>query len=333
MRMRAAYFDTIDDALARHAMAWRVRREGRCWVQTLKAGQGIVREEHDVAVPGPSGVWPSPDPSRHRGSPVGLRLDAALAGSTHAASERFRTEFLRLSTRYRARRGWVELSLDRGQIVAGSDRLPICELEIELLSGSPLAICELARRLIRRHDLWLDLRSKAQRGHRLAHASTVAQPRRARSVPMPTERSDDAAWTIFLDDCAAQILWNTSQMASDEGFSPEHARQLGIGLRRLQAAIQRCEEMGATSLCGASTATCVGLADSAAAIAGALAASRDRSGILPMRALRSGAVQECLISLIEAQHWARAPGRARWPASSGSGFGKPERPKLPRSAG
>lgn len=277
-RMRAAYFDTPDSALARQAMAWRIRREGRRWVQTLKAGQGVVREEHEVIVPGPARVWPTPDLAHHRGSPAGDRLAATLDASPDAAREHFRTDFIRLSARLRTRRGEVELSLDRGQIVAGSLRLPICELEIELLSGSPIAICDVARRLIGRHGLWLDLRSKAQRGHLLARGEAIAQPVSARSVSLTADQSLETAWSRVIDDCATQIIGNASQIAADEGFLPEHVHQLRVGLRRLRTAIRLFDGVGEETLAragGAGAETTQALDTRAGALARALGSSRD----------------------------------------------------------
>ena len=45
--LAAMYLDTDDRRLAQAGMAWRLRREGRRWVQTLKAGSAnsLVRFE------------------------------------------------------------------------------------------------------------------------------------------------------------------------------------------------------------------------------------------------------------------------------------------------
>jgi hypothetical protein len=67
MSMAAMYLDTPDRRLAAAGMAWRLRREGRRWVQTLKT-QGsnpLERFEHETARPGAS-----IDVSAHAGTPA-----------------------------------------------------------------------------------------------------------------------------------------------------------------------------------------------------------------------------------------------------------------------
>lgn len=55
MRLEARYFDTPDGALASRGIAFRLRREGKQWMQTVKAmGDGpLDREEHNVPVGAP----------------------------------------------------------------------------------------------------------------------------------------------------------------------------------------------------------------------------------------------------------------------------------------
>lgn len=249
LRLQAVYFDTADRRLGAAGLALRLRKEGRRWVQTLKSGSahGIERGEHNVALGLPAGLEPAVDPALHAGTPAGDALAALLAPAADAAVPAllplYRTEVWRRQRLLRSRRGSVELALDRGEIVAsGPDgtlrRWPLCELEVELKSGSPLAVTDVAAGWAARHGLWPDSRSKAERGDRLSRGlgpgdavpAGKAQPLRWRKSMTPAE-----AWAALLANVLAQALPNWCEVAAGSPAA-EPVHQLRVALRRLRSA-------------------------------------------------------------------------------------------------
>mgnify|MGYP002039116276 FL=1 len=188
IRMEARYFDTPDGALASRGIAFRLRREGDQWVQTVKAlGDGpLDRQEHNVARgPATEGTAPEPQPQLHSGTVAGARLQQALQAAGSPLVETYGTEMDRL-TRDITRQGTVvELALDTGRVVAhrGTARqaeAPICELELELKTGPVTGLAALAAQWATRHGLYLSTVSKAERGERLLAAPDRSSPRKAR---------------------------------------------------------------------------------------------------------------------------------------------------------
>lgn len=243
-RLQAAYFDTPARDLARAGLALRLRREGPRWVQTLKGAgaDGMTRLEHNVDLSDRSAALPALDAARHAGHPAGERLLALLATlPPDALACLFRTDIWRLKRPLRTRRGVVELAFDEGFLIAddasgGPQRLPVCELEIELLSGAPQAVLDVAQRHALRLGLWLDQRTKAQRGDMLARAEAMAPPVGARPVKLRRGSTPAQGLHGVLLACLQHILPNASQLA-DGLFAPEHVHQLRVGLRRLRSAL------------------------------------------------------------------------------------------------
>ena len=275
VRLQAAYCDTAQRALAQARMALRVRREGRQWVQTLKAAtaDGMTRLEHNVplgAGAGMDGGAPQADPARHAGTPAGDRLRTALDSARGSAPGEplavlFQTDILRRTRVQRTSLGRVELALDSGSITAGASKLAVHELEIELLSGSPQAVILAARRWVARFGLWLDTRSKAERGDMLARGVSMAAPRTASALRLAPGMSAAQALRAVLASCADQVLVNASQVASGEHVD-EHVHQLRIGLRRLRSGLRLFE----------GTPVDAGLELAAATLFGRLGAARDQ---------------------------------------------------------
>ncbi|MGA1347873.1 MAG: CHAD domain-containing protein [Burkholderiaceae bacterium] len=241
-RLQAVYFDTASRLLASEDMALRLRREGRNWVQTLKAGKGqdsISREEDNIRLPDRSAAEPELDVSRHLRSPAGRRLQVLLQRAQgESLQRRFATDVRRQSQIQRTRRGFVELCFDEGIIQSEDRQLALRELEIESIKGSPLAVLEAAAGYIKRYQLWIDLRSKAQRGHMLFEDRAFASPAKSGSIRLePSANVDDALLAVF-SDCRRQVMQNASQIAAEEGHGPEHVHQIRVGLRRLRTAMK-----------------------------------------------------------------------------------------------
>lgn len=268
-RLQAVYFDTAGRDLARAGIALRLRREGARWVQTLKAADTEMRRlEHEVPLASRSAQPPALDPALHDGHPAGLRLRAVLAeaGRTRAGAagigaaagptvgpaadaspagddgpvplvERFRTDVQRWHRVQRVPGGAVELAYDVGVIIGGGSTVEICELEIEALRGPEGMVVAVARRWVDRFGLWLDVRSKAERGDRLARGiervpAVVGEP------PALTTIDDvQAARRQAVQAALSQLLPNAAEIAA--GLHDEaHVRELRLGLQRLRSGLR-----------------------------------------------------------------------------------------------
>lgn len=259
LRLRASYFDTPDRALAGAHSALRVRQEGRRWVQTLKAGGSNtmlrVEDNQPAKAPKPKQAVMA-DLSRHLGTPAEAALRKALgwdpqqdpSGAATGLVELYRTDI----TRHRARvtvgagtphEGVVELALDLGHICAGALSVPVRELEIESVSGHPMAVIEAGRAWVSRHGMWLDTQTKAHRGDRLARAAanpdaseeqtehlTLARPAR-----VPPDASLDDAWRAALESCLEHIGGNMSELGTAPAQLNQTVYQWRLGMRRLRA--------------------------------------------------------------------------------------------------
>jgi len=256
----ARYFDTADGDLAAHRIALRLRKEGRHWVQTLKAmGEAgpLARLEHNVTLDAAAARAPVADPARHHGTPAGERLDKVLAHARRPLLvETFCTDIWRIARRTRVGGATIELALDTGEVYApqgasgARQSSAVCELELELLHGPFEGLLAAAQRWRARHGLWLSSLTKAERGER------VCALQRGESLPLAVRASlprfGDAAELGTIDGAAlqravlactlAQVLPNASEVAAGNEDA-EVIHQLRIGIRRTRTALRELDAL------------------------------------------------------------------------------------------
>lgn len=249
VQLDATYFDTADRLLQQNGMALRLRRVGRDWFQTLKAAAVVTgglstRPEWEAPAALRQGV-PSIDWRPLRATP----LPALLA--QHRATRKlvpvFRTRFARTLWEVSFRSSRIEVALDRGRIEATVGRTralePIAELELELKEGRPEDLLALALRLAGRgpHGLALVplVRSKAERGHRLA-SGAERRPTKASArgfvEHLERDMSSGAALRVLMGHGLSVLLANTEAM--HEGRDPEFVHQARVALRRMRSALR-----------------------------------------------------------------------------------------------
>ncbi|HWK62083.1 MAG TPA: CYTH and CHAD domain-containing protein [Eoetvoesiella sp.] len=246
--LHARYYDTAERELAKANVALRLRKEGRRWVQTVKAPGADALSRLEI-----NHLRPRPE------------LDVQLYGDTpfqqvldrleNPLALRYETKVARLALQLELPNAVVEIAYDQGAIIAGELELPISEIEFELLSGNVEALFEIGDQWLRRHGLILDMRSKAERGDALAGivaqapegtarkalADRLCTARKARHVVLEGRAGVAQAYQVCANECLAQIIQNTAYAAgvdteaADKQARAEYVHQLRVGMRRLRS--------------------------------------------------------------------------------------------------
>jgi inorganic triphosphatase YgiF len=173
--MKAAYFDTDDHILMRNDIAFRIRKEGNRLVGTLKwkdndTGVSGLYAREEISVPvADDSCFLSPDPYIFKDSREGQEVLEAISGQPLVLI--FETVFTRRRFRIDSSGTICEVSLDTGEIIAGDQRAPIQELEIEMFSGSRDELMRIGGKVADAYGLEPEPLSKFARGRALASLS------------------------------------------------------------------------------------------------------------------------------------------------------------------
>lgn len=232
------YLDTPDQVLHDKGVTLLIRRVGSAhsqrWLQTLKTGgrgySGLSQR----------GEWELPVASA-RLSLAALKTtpwaDIDTGGTVFdALVPSFATSFKRTSwSVHRPDGSVIEVALDIGHIMADEKSTPVCELVLELLTGQPAALFELAHHIACTVAVIPVTTSKAERGFALAngrlHTPLAAMPPKlAADLPL-TAAAVRVLREMF---CHFTANLNTLRISDD----PEVVHQARVGWRRFKSALR-----------------------------------------------------------------------------------------------
>ena len=159
--METAYFDTPNGTLSSQRMTLRLRKENDTTICTLK-----------TPLPdGSRGEWECETTDINAGVQELIRLGAPevlpdLIRDTLIVACGAR--FTRLAAEIPTADGTAELALDSGVLIGGGKEIPLCEVEIELKTGSDDAVQALAHAIAAEFSLTEEPHSKFHRASALA---------------------------------------------------------------------------------------------------------------------------------------------------------------------
>jgi len=237
--LKSAYYDTPERTLRRNRLSLRVRQSGARFVQTVKTeaqDDPLRRGEWEASVP-------SMAPDVALAMPfIPEELRSEL--EAHELEQVFISDIRRHQRIVDLPSGTVEVAFDKGVLRAGDRSMPVSEIELELKSGNPSAIYELALRLAEYGTVKPSIRSKSARGFDLAD-DTAPPTRKAEKLSLAPSTLLDDAFAVILRSCLLHLL--QAMPAAEDGRNPEGIHQLRVSLRRLRSAFDLVRAAGSTS--------------------------------------------------------------------------------------
>lgn len=230
-RLLNTYYDTPKLDLHARRIAVRFREKGWQWLLTVKSAEpasgGLAMRSE----------WETPaTPGTFDFSHVD---NTDLRHFLEDASERlepiFTTDFRRQIWEIPYGESLIELAVDRGTIESRGKRTPICEIELELLSGKVEDIFGLTRKLQEQLKLDPAIASKAERGYNL-FLDTPLRPFKAKPPAIDAEQPPVEAFRCIALNCLEHFQRNEQGLLTSK--DPEFVHQARVALRRLRSAIK-----------------------------------------------------------------------------------------------
>ncbi len=225
-RQLSVYYDTPDFQLRKCGYSLRVRTVGDHFTQTLKSlesGAGMFdRGEWASDIDGPE-----PDLAQLPNTPV------SEVQAQHLEPV-IRSEVDRTTCRIERSGCALELDVDLGTLSASTHETPVSEVELELLSGEPVAAIEVAQRIAAEIPVKLAVMSKAERGFALVDG-TLSKPTKAEPVGVRREMTVGEGFETIVSACLRHFRLNEPVVIDSRDVEALH--QARVAIRRLRSAL------------------------------------------------------------------------------------------------
>ena len=238
----AKYYDTPERHLAQQHICLRQRLQGKTWIQTLKAPSQHQLKRFELEINLGELDNPALDLNIYHTHPKAQKiLKHSLAKQAKNLTVHFETEVNRLVHLVQYKQAEIEISLDRGEIRQDLRSLAIYEIEFELKQGSVHQLIEFIQPWIKEYQLWLDVRTKAQRGDALTQDLDVSAVQFAMPLYLKQQDSSATAFKKMLNNALQHLLPNATALAAKQ-YNSEHIHQTRVAIRRLTTILRTFTE-------------------------------------------------------------------------------------------
>jgi len=237
--LTSTYYDSPDLKLQQHHLTLRVREQGAQHVQTVKASDItgvdlISRGEWEEVIAGDQPDLDTPQTGRR------LKEKVDKGELRPLFTTIVRRTVIELEPQPSTR---IEAAIDEGEIrgTEGNAVEPLSEIELELKSGEPAAVYDVALRLLDVAPVRIETRSKAERGYALVTPDGGRPPAvHVKPVTLDARVTVEGMLQRIGRSCLAHLLRNEPAALADQ---PEGIHQMRVAVRRLRSVLSALKPM------------------------------------------------------------------------------------------
>ena len=239
LQLQAKYFDTPERALSTHGAALRQRLEGSRWIQTLKAaGQShLHRFEHNYELQetdfDPETQQPKLNLDIYNSIPEAQQILKQALGADHTTLQlQFETDIQRTLRVIQYEEAEIEVCVDIGQVRTLEQAQDIHEVEFELKSGAVESLLAFSFEWVKKYQLWLDVRSKAEFGNLLLRNLKVSPATHEKELILAKKESAETSIRALIGNQMNHLLPNIAAISANVAEA-EHIEQAHQALEHL----------------------------------------------------------------------------------------------------